>query len=297
MIVIGFTQLNADPVYYTQASEIGTSPEMISLGNINGFSQGAYALFESPAVLPHIDDSYSFFYSSLSLSEQRYLNVAISRHINDTYTIGIGAIYETIPNNDITASENGRIVSIGTFDYYSLQLNASFGMKLNDDISIGAALNHYSKDLYNVSGEGLDAAIAMRVDSDYGITNIMIKNILGATVDYSNDSQETLSTSWEFTHRFNQIDDLRTSIYTQFAHDSDISEIRRSIGAKIYPMADPSFSVNIGLKELRNTRDKTPILSTGVSLVLPNWSLHYAFDQSMVVESQAQHFISINLNY
>ena len=69
-------QMTVASATFSMPSELGTSAEMIALGNVEGFSKSSNSVFENPAALYRIKSMGFSFFSSELLNEVNYTSIS-----------------------------------------------------------------------------------------------------------------------------------------------------------------------------------------------------------------------------
>lgn len=285
-----------DTVYYSALSSIGTGPEMISVGHISGFGDSADLIFENPAALNKAGNDMSFFFSNLSEGDQRYMNAAITRELSSKVVVGAGVLYEDFVNNDLTDEQDGEFVSVGSFKYSSMQLNAGISVALHPDITVGLSVSNYNKTIHTVSGAGSNLMGGLHFKHEIGSFSANVKNLLNSYVIYTNDGKESLKRTVELGYQSPRIALLGAEFLGQLKREKGDTHLYKSAGVKLHAFRNDMMSVRLGGREAKKLDDTQIMFTAGVGLDLDVLSVNYAYDQSMITGAESQHFFGISLD-
>ncbi len=289
-------------VSYRDISEVGSSAEMIGIGNIQGYSKTAAVLFENPVGLKNVGNSVSLFYTTFFGEESRYMATAISFVPYSQLTLGAGLMTEEVVNNDVTAIANdASIISVGSFDVKNSQFTVGGSYQMNNQTVLGASLIHYLSQLHTISGSGQDVMLGFQ--SHYSFVDIQGfgKNIFGSKIRYSNGGQETLKTSWGVSLKTDPFSSMMNAEFFWqgkiLLTDLDSTVFLKSVGLRVYPLKTPIFQVGVGYRDIYNGNGIKGSFSVGVSTKLSTLSLEYAYNTTDVYQQESQHYFSVAIRY
>jgi len=298
-IILGSVQGVLFAATYQDISELGTSAGMIGRGNVGGFSAAACGLLENPVGMSHAGNSVSTFYTQL-FGDIDYVTGAVSYKVTPEITLGLGAIVEINPNNDITSTNNANeVVSNGTFTAYTSQAILGADFKLTKDINLGLTWTQYTRRQSDLEGSGGDLGLGLRYASNVGEFVLYGKNILGQKMTYNTGASEKFAPETGLSYKSNPIPELQQSeIFGQVRYLSDDNIIMKGIGIRVFPFENPYLGLTLGYKDKQQAGSAMrSLLSAGVSLSLGDLTFDYAYDTTDVYQQENQHYFSLSLKF
>jgi hypothetical protein len=296
-VILGFAQGVLFATTYQDISELGTSAGMIGRGNVGGFSSAASGLLENPVGMSHADNSVSTFYTQL-FGDIDYVTGALSYKVTPEITLGIGAVVELNPNNDITSTNNANeVISNGTFTAYTSQAILGADFKLTKELNLGLTWTQYTRKQSDLEGSGGDLGLGLRYDSDWGEIILYGKNIMRQTMTYTTGASETFAPETGLSYKSDPIPELyQSEIFGQIRYLSDDTILLKGIGIRVYPLNNPYIGLTLGHKDKQQAGSAIrSLVSAGVTLSLGNLSFDYAYDTTDVYQQENQHYFSLSL--
>ncbi len=298
-LILGFAQGVLFAATYQDISELGTSAGMIGRGNVGGFSDTASGLLENPVGMSRSCNSVSAFYTQL-FGDIDYVTGAVSHQVTPEITVGIGAVVEINPNNDITSTNDANeVISEGTFIAYTSQAILGADFKLAKDLNLGITWTQYTRKQSDLEGSGGDLGLGVRYAHTSGEFLVYGKNILGKSMTYNTDTSEKFAPETGMAYKSPPIQELHnTEFFGQIRYLSDDNILLKGIGIRIYPLDNPYLGLSLGYKDKQQAGSAMrSLLSAGVSLSLGNLRFDYAYDTTDVYQQENQHYFSMSLQF
>jgi len=283
--------------YFRDITSVGTSAEMMGIGNVEGFSHQASVLLENPAGLGYAENSFSGFYTSY-YGGANYMTSAISYKAFPELTLGVGTAYEWSTGLDYTSENNsGEFVVEDTFGAHSAQFVGGFSYAPKENISIGGSWTKYVTKLYDISGSGSDFGVGFLYESKIGDILLSGKNLLGGKITYSDEASEKLMRQWSVGIKSVPLPLLDSEVYAQVKRISGVADLSKSIGVRVYPLKNKSLSLSVGYKQKLGVTELKDTMTAGVGLNLGTTSLQYGYDTTDVYQNSQQHYVSLCVKY
>ncbi len=298
-LILGSAQGVLFAATYQDISELGTSAGMIGRGNVGGFSGAACGLLENPVGMSHAGNSVSTFYTQL-FGDIDYVTGAVSYQVTPEITLGVGAIVEVNPNNDITSTNDANeVISEGTFIAYTSQSILGADFKLAKDLNLGITWTQYTRKQSDLEGSGGDLGLGVRYAHTSGEFLVYGKNILGKSMTYNTDTSEKFAPETGMAYKSPPIQELHNSeIFGQVLYLSDANILLKGVGIRVYPLDNPYLGLTLGYKDKQQAGSAMrSLLSAGVSLSLGNLRFDYAYDTTDVYQQENQHYFSMSLHF
>lgn len=280
-------------VQYDLISEIGTSAQMIGVGNVSGFGQGAAVLFENPASLTNSEDTSLSLFTTKILDEVNYISLAISTE-TDFGKIGFGylesAVFD-IPHTDLNGSN--RVFVDSYFDYKDTIYKFTYQADVNDRVSLGTNVSYYSKGFYGYSGTGynMDLGALVRFEKfDFSVVGINV--IPGTKVTYTEGSEEL---PFQMIAGVNyRISDFSIMSQAKYFHDKTLL----SHGLVYKPRYIRVLTLSGGYKQYLSVGDLIKQnVTIGLGLDLSGVQFYYAFEKSEHYEFDNKNYFSLVVNF
>ena len=283
--------------YYREITSVGTSAEMMGIGNVQGFSHQASVLLESPAGLGYAENSFSGFYTSY-FGGTRYMTSAISYTLFPELTLGFAGAYEWTDGLDFTGeNSSGEAFLDDSFTASTGQVVLGLEFRPVEKLHLGASLTEYVSKLYDVHGTGSDMSLGLRYETTLGDVLFNGKNILGRKVHFNDETSEKLSSQWSIGYKSSPLPVMDSELYAQIKQIRGIASTARSVGIRMYPMKSKVLAVSLGYKEKPGVSDLKGTMTAGVGLNMGTFSLQYGYDTTDVYQNTQQHYVSISVKY
>jgi hypothetical protein len=287
--------VNGYAVYYNVISELGSSARSIGLGNVDGFSDSATAVFSNPANLYQTKGySVSFFTANL-MNEINYSNFALNTRVGKGI-VGVG-FYDARVDNLIETAQNNdtdqTVANVGTFDYKSSIMKLAYQQSLNEKTSLGTSLSFFNHRFAEVKGTGYNLDLGMIHAFEKFKLSIFAQNVLrDMPVSYLNDSASVEMLPFLFSvsamYPLNSFE-----FYPQIKFDR--SEALLSTGVLYTPKNWPFLDFMLGYKQqLDALQNKQSRFSLGFGLNLGAVSLYYAYERSDYYLMDNNNYFSIH---
>ena len=129
IIFVFFFYLSVYAVTFQQISDIGSSSDMISRGNIQGFSQGSQLVFENNAALSKLHKYSASFFTTTYFNESRFTALSLSLPLS-VGNIGLGYMVNSVDDvaETTTTALKGFLIIQISFTRYLIQTLGSILM-------------------------------------------------------------------------------------------------------------------------------------------------------------------------
>ncbi|MFH1715484.1 MAG: hypothetical protein ABH857_04780 [Elusimicrobiota bacterium] len=276
-------------------TEIGTSADMISIGNIYSMNGSAESIFHNPAGLSRTKKY------GISAFTTKFINECVYKNFAGTMRIGngvLGAGYMELGIDDIplTGESGNRFYEISKFDYNNSLTKIGYAMPVvSKNIYGGMSLSYLHSENYNVTGNGINGDLGMLFIFDPMCLSISLENLLWfSNMNYDNNAYEdipvTLVTSagYEFS-------DLR--VLGQFKKIEKRSGLIKAFGLEYSPGFIKIVKISGGYAEYYNLNNINHKLTFGMGVKMFGVNIAYAFEKGEFIEDMNKHYYSINFEY
>lgn len=304
-------------------TQIGSSAEMIGIGNIEGFTQGSSVLLDNPAGLTRLS-RYSFsLFSTNIINEINYLAFSASTH-TEYGQVGFGYMragssgflqtQRQDTNNDNgtnpAGKENDIFIDVRSFNYIESELFLSFAKQLDRRSSWGASLVFFNRNYGIAQGKGINFNLGLRKRLLGFDTSVTAKNIvpfLGLNYklsdNYINNEGEIIYDKNSYSERETLPLEVVASIKKTIM-ENDIfvqtklakRQISYSFGTLYKPYYLPYASFSLGYKEFFAGTNLQRGLVFGFGFEHRDIRANFAFEKSDYIESNNKSYFSINVN-
>jgi hypothetical protein len=280
---------------YEILTDIGTSPRMIGMGNMEGFDDSAVSIFENPAALDRINrTSLSGFYTAINDGAVNLYSYAVAYRL-PVGVLGFGMMQTSIPSIHQTAADNNdKFFSVRTFTYSNSLYKLGYGLELNKYTRLGAGLNYVTQSILEVSGSGYNGDLGVIFGNGDAEVSLSAKHFLGIKVNYDGGAKEkpptqyVLSTKLPFLTR-------GMHLYNQYKALTTKNRGLYSCGLRyVPPQLDDMFGISVGWQEVVVIREKQNKWTLGMTLDLGAVDLGFAYEQANYVGQNGQYYFSVN---
>ena len=283
---------------FMMITDLGVSAKSIAMGNIDGSSTSAAAIFTNPASLANSKGHSISLFATTIMDQVNYYSISMSAR-TFAGTVGLGVFEQSTTNIPRTAERakeddfDQTIYKIGSFDYKNSVVKASYQVMLTDQLSVGANYSLYSIvfDGYDGSGSNFDLGLYQKFNK-LGVS-IFAQNIIpNQYVVFSNSNKELLPTSVS-TSIICPIKNL--TLVPQLKYSK--SELLFSSGARYSPGFLPFLSLMAGYKQqLDYSLKRHQKMTVGIELRLFELYLQYAYERSDYYLTDNNNYFSIQYN-
>ena len=324
----------ADDTSFLDASIPGSSARMIALGNIEGMSKSADAIFENPASLFQVSTFSSSFFTSKLMQEVVYLNGAVALRLPLELGVVAAGVMDIgvrdIPRTTYTLSSAGdNIYGIDYyFDYSNSLYKLAYQISANSMFHYGLSASYYQVQFDTVSGSAVNMDFGVYIDTQSLDFSFVMKNFLSSKeVVYSDTDCDIPYQTFDCTSdinfdNWNNSDGMTESLsletiyslkYTirhlsvmaQIKSIGDERSIVKSFGAEFNPSFMSYFSLYGGMMEfplVQSIDGETEInsltsLTLGIGIDLLGINFDYAYGQSEHEEYQHKHYFSAGFKF
>jgi hypothetical protein len=281
-------------------TDLGTSARMIGMGNIEGFSYAADAIFENPAALYPIKNLSFSAFSTKIIGEVDFINMAGAYH-TDLGVVALGymqAGVNDIPHTYVLPS--GKYDVDYNFGYRTYLAKLAYALSINDYFHLGSALNYYGTEIDSYTGKGLNADLGLIFTNNDLDVAFNIKNFLGfAKAQYSDSKNSAyraeesypIQTALAIKYRFYDVE-----ILSQLKRCSHQPRTLSALGLHYQPNLMPFFHFYGGYKEFFALAKVMNVHTIGFGLSLFGLEFNYAYERSDHFEYDNNYYFSLVLN-
>lgn len=285
---------------YQMISELGTSAETISLGNIEGFSRSSSGVFENPAALYRVRKYATTFFTSEIMSESRFTLFSAAYRIKYG-VIGVGYMASDISgisNTAAPADENSLPTVVSVFSEGRKIMKLSYMYSWDRSLHLGSSLNYYSTDLFTFKADSFDVDLGAIYKYKLWTFSAQVKNAMKRNIGYerSDDpgffAQEYLPRWYVFgaQYRFRQWRVMGQLL--KRPHHNLVS-----FATRYTPSFFDSMSFQMGYQQQAVLFDVKPTVAFGVLIHLHGFNIAYAFQKSDHPEFDNYTYLSLHLDY
>jgi len=285
---------------FSMISDIGSSAQAIALGNIEGQSRTASAIFSNPAGLyPIRGYSFSLFQTTV-MNDINYLNFALSKK-TPLGTIGFGHYMATI--NDIAHTMIDETTQEFTikenFDYKNSVTKLSYQTNIFRRLKLGLNLSKYSVDFHSLKANGFGVDLGALYILPFATFSAYAQNINQGEIIYKDsnnpdyEGKETLPLSISTSMRL-QLWDFIFFPQVKFMNGSMLP----SAGVQYAPGFIPYLKFNMGYRQLLDYANQVHNkASVGMDLKLLSITAHYAYERSEYHLQDHMSYFSLSYNF
>ena len=159
LICLFFIPLSVYAENFQQIADIGSSSDMISRGNIQGFSKGSQLVFENNAALSVFNAYSASFFTTSFYNESRFTALSLSLPLS-VGNIGLGYMVNAV--DDVAHTSTTALQ--GYFDYsnrfYTLSYSHSWFNLHDKPLYLGISILRYDHNLKTSVGRGTDFMVS-----------------------------------------------------------------------------------------------------------------------------------------
>ena len=293
-----FSPLSANTAHYFLISELGTSAEMIALGNIEGFSNSSNSLFENVAGLYRVQRYSASFFTSEIISEVNYTNLSLAYNTGKG-VIAAGYMSQTIADIIHTDWDNAVNWPIEKSRFSSNRhiIKLGYEYSLSHDLHLGVAISQHQNKLHTTTGKGLGLDLGGIYKYKKWTFSGQVKNLSKENIQYSQSDDTT----------YNQIEKLpremilgvqyrlkNLRLMTQYRLIED--QTLNAIGIRYTPPYLDFINLVAGIKDQIYLRKVKQTKTMGLLLNLYGFHIAYSFQKSDHFEFDNNTYLSIYLN-
>ena len=278
-------------------SDVGTSARMLSIGHIGGVDSSAIAVFENPASLEPISRySFSAFTSTL-FGEVNYRNFAVAKKTAmGTLSLGyMSAGMDGFPESQkvmVDGTEKFIASSYHSISHSLVKMGHSYA--LSESVTLGSAVSFYSDTIMTVTGTGYNADLGLIYSQNRWKVSQSFQNLIRPlSLDYSNGASMSLPF---YSMTSIQVDFSPVSLYSQVKYVSHSDPLFLSLGSRYTPHFLPFLEFNAGLRHVPYLDTTRTHATLGIGISLNGISFHYAYEESDVLNSNDNHYFSLDLS-
>lgn len=279
---------------YTMITDIGTSAKMISIGNVQGFSQDADGVFENPASGAYVKGNSVTMFTTTFMNEVTYQKIAVAKNFSFG-TLSLGYMSQGVTDIPETyeSDETGKFNVLDTIGFKRSVYKLGFSRQVTEKLSIGMSVNAFTDSVGSYSSFGQNMDLGGLYKNEDLEVSLQIKNAIpGRFVEFSNDQSEELQVQPIFGVKkgFYDID-----LYGQYMMTEGLG--LASAGLSYRPKLVKEISLNVGYKNYLVEQNVRSGATMGIGLTLGGMQIHYAYEHSDHVIFNGKHYISAGYNF
>ena len=268
---------------FSLISDIGSSAQSIAMGNIEGSSRSANAIFSNPAGLYRIKSYSVSLFQTTIMNDIDYFNVALCKSTKYG-NFGLGYYSASVDNIPFTAIDNAtnEFYVKEQFSYNNLVAKLSYQRQLSRRLHIGLNYTKYKLSFHNIEASGYGFDLGFLRIFKYFTFSTFIQNINKGSIAYkdlSDDSysgSELIPLSISSSLRF-IVKDFILYPQIKYHHNTYLP----SLGLQYNPGFMPFLRFNTGYRHLLDyANQKHTRVSLGFDLRLLTLEFHYAYERS-----------------
>lgn len=279
---------------YTMITDIGTSAKMIGIGNVQGFSQDADAVFENPASGTYIKDNSVTIFTTTFMNEVTYQKIAFAKHFSfGTMSLGYMSQGVTDVPQTYENDETGQYDVLDTLNFKRSVYKLGFSRDLTEKLSLGMSVNTYTDSVGSYSSLGRNIDVGGLYKDDTFEMSFQVQNAIPKQyVKFNNNQSEAL--------RYRPILGVKKGFYDVDLYGQYmISEGHGLVsgGLSYRPRIIREISLNAGYKNYLVEQNVKSGVTLGIGLTLGGMQIHYAYEHSEHVLFNGKHYISAGYNF
>ncbi|RAP34368.1 hypothetical protein DID80_07350 [Candidatus Marinamargulisbacteria bacterium SCGC AAA071-K20] len=261
-----------------QVSDIGSSADMISRGNIEGFSRNASSVFENPASLHHIQKASFSTFGTRIFDEAKYANLAYAWNSKWGH-FGLGHMFVYVDGvASTTENDSGQFIPDRYFGYRNSLTKFSYQYSIKPSLHIGSSLNYFRTRLDDITGNGVNADLGLLFHRRTLSVSILTKNILRPLkLTYNEGDDENLPLQLILSSNYRW---PAATLYGQIKKRSGHKDALKAAGVSFHPIWLSVITLNGGLKEYDAINQNFTTGSMGVGIIIDTWKFNYAYEKS-----------------
>lgn len=261
----------------------GSSAQMIGIGNVEGFSQGASAMFENPASLVGIENFSVSTFQSQDSASNRYASISFASNLQDG-VLGVGIMhmsntYTGDPGSDISRATIAKI---------------SFEQPVTDNVYAGISYSLISQgDGTHGGGNGsnIDAGvIAQWQEYTFSVTGHNL--IPNKKIVYDAGANSDIATDWVASVKY-ALDNC--TLYGQIKARENL--VTLACGASATAPFYPEILMRVGYKQLEVDQQPYDTFSLGLGYAFLNTQVDLAFQKSAASTADNVAYVSADMKF
>jgi len=283
---------------YDMLTDLGSSAETISRGNVEGFNFTASGMFENPASLAKIENASVGLFMTTLMDEAAYNNLALATR-TPFGVIGFGYAETSVVDNPITAQDgNGEYFVTDTFDYRQGILRAAYADYLLPNICFGVSFSQYFNNFGNIKAAGANFDIGITFDRpDVSLSGFIRNFSPNSAIAFDNGngtkSYEVIPTEFVMSGKW-----MMSTSFTVFGELTSRNHGNLYAGAlQFSPNEFQDLQINGGYRQFYVLDKIKGGITLGVSLTLLGVKASYAYEK---IEDHPQYdsknYFSVSIN-
>lgn len=140
---------------YELLTDLGSSAETISLGNVEGLNGSASGIFENPAALNRVEHTSIGLFMTTLMDDVYYKNISLASRM-PVGVVGFGYSEASVFNIPVSAENTitKEFYVKDTFDYRDSMMKFGYSLELDPDLTVGGSYVYYLRTFGNVKEIG-----------------------------------------------------------------------------------------------------------------------------------------------
>ncbi|MAQ64707.1 MAG: hypothetical protein CL503_05340 [Actinobacteria bacterium] len=286
---------------FSLISDIGASAQSIALGNIEGSSRTADAIFSNPAGLYQIKNYSVSLFQATVMNDINYINASLCKHTRYG-NFGIGyysSSVENIPFTFVDPTNNNEFMVKNMYSYKNQIAKLAYQMKVTRRFHVGLNYTKYKVDFHDIYASGYGFDLGILKIFKYFTLSTFIQNINQGNVTYKSTSDANYTATEKVPLSVSS--SLRIAIWDFILYPQlkvHNNYFLPSVGIQYRPSFLPFLKLNSGFRQLLDyANQKHAKASFGVDLKLSSLNFHYAYERSEYILQDHTSYFSFTYNF
>ncbi|MGE4169733.1 MAG: hypothetical protein AB7F28_03335 [Candidatus Margulisiibacteriota bacterium] len=294
-VFVGVLLLTSKPMAaeYFLISEVGSSAEMIGMGNIEGYGSAANSIFDNPAALKRVNRGSVSVFTTTFMNELTYTSIAVAT-TTPIGKIGFGYMEAAVSNIPFTeiSTGNSQFYSNLNFDYKNQITKISYENTIAKNLSVGASLVQYSTSFYTFSGKATNMDLGATYDLNPIELSLFARNIFSGQQIQIDDGVETLPTQVVGGVKYTY-NDVAVMGQCSLKQGKNLF----AAGVNYTPSFLPYIQLTAGYKQFLALNNIKSNVTLGLGFKLDMLQLNYAYEKSEHLLYDNKNYFSMSLNF
>ncbi len=285
---------------FSLISDMGATAQSIALGNIEGSSRSADAIFSNPAGLYRVRYYSLSLFQTTVMNDINYLNASLCK--NTAFgKFGIGYYLASVNDIPFTAvdTNNDEFIIKEKFSYKNTVAKLAYQKKITRRLHVGLTYSKYKVSFHEITGNGYGLDFGLLRIFRYFTFSTFIQNLNQGSINYSNASDPTYHASEKLPLSVST--SLRYPLfgmifYPQIKYYNN--NFLPSIGIQYKPIFMPFLKFNVGYRQLLDYSNQIHSKSSlGFDLKLLTLTFQYAYERSEYILQDHISYFSLTYNF
>tara|TARA_B100000131_G_scaffold323174_1_gene380298 strand:- start:2847 stop:3857 length:1011 start_codon:yes stop_codon:yes gene_type:complete len=285
---------------FSSISDLGASAQAISLGNIQGASRSADAIFSNPAGLYKVRNYSVSLFQATVMNEINYLNMSLCKRTKYG-NIGVGYYSASVGDIPFTAidPDTAEFIVQDMYSYKNQVAKIAYQTKISRRFHLGINYTKYKISFHDITASGYGFDIGILKIFRYFTLSTFLQNVNQGSINYQSSSDSDYTATEKIPLSISS--SLRISIadfilYPQIKlYDNNFLP---SFGINYNPRFIPFLKFNAGYRQLLDyAYQKHDKASFGLDLKLSSIVFHYAYERSDYTLADHTSYFSFTYNF